>query len=107
MQGSLRDYLDILLLHAPDPLVEPEEVARAFDELHRLGKVRHFGVSNHNAMQIDLLKKTVRQPLVVNQISLGLANSLPIRGDSGFGGIVDYCQSAGHAGASLFSASSS
>jgi predicted oxidoreductase len=50
------DYLDVLLLHRPDPLVEPEEVARAFDELHQAGKVRWFGVSNHTAAQLDLLR---------------------------------------------------
>ena len=50
------DYLDILLLHRPDALVEPEEVAEAFDELERKGKVRAFGVSNHKPMQIELLK---------------------------------------------------
>jgi len=77
-EGSLRrlatDYLDILLLHAPSTLVRPEEVAAAFDELHQSGKVRYFGVSNHNAAQIQLLKKAVRQPLIINQIHLGLAS---------------------------------
>src|SRR5699024_2564908 len=61
VEGSLRalntDRIDILLLHRPDALVEPEEVARAFDELHTSGKVRHFGVSNHTPRQIDLLAK--------------------------------------------------
>lgn len=51
------DYLDVLLLHRPDALVEPEEVAEAFDQLESSGKVRHFGVSNQNPMQIQLLKK--------------------------------------------------
>lgn len=77
-EGSLKrlgtDYLDLLLLHWPDSLVNPAEVARAFDELHRAGKVRYFGVSNHNWMQIELLAKVVRQPLAVNQIQLGLAH---------------------------------
>jgi predicted oxidoreductase len=81
-EGSLRrlrtDHLDILLLHLPDALMEPEEVAKAFDELHRSGKVRYFGVSNHTAAQIELLKKYIRQPLVINQIRLGLAHSYPI-----------------------------
>lgn len=58
------DYLDLLLLHRPDALVEPEEVAAAFDVLFESGKVRHFGVSNHKPMQIALLQKYVRQPLV-------------------------------------------
>lgn len=51
------EYLDVLLLHRPDALVEPEEVAEAFDQLESSGKVRHFGVSNQNPMQIQLLKK--------------------------------------------------
>jgi predicted oxidoreductase len=73
--GRLRtDRLDILLLHLPDALVQPEEVAQAFDELQRSGKVRHFGVSNHSAAQIELLQRSVRQPIVVNQIHLGLAH---------------------------------
>lgn len=67
------DHLDILLLHRPDPLVEPAEVARAFDTLHRSGKVRHFGVSNHTPAQIELLRHYVRQPLVVNQLEFSLA----------------------------------
>jgi len=66
-------HLDLLLLHRPDPLVEPAEVARAFDELHRSGKVRHFGVSNHTPAQIELLRHYVRQPLVVNQLEFSLA----------------------------------
>lgn len=66
------DYLDVLLIHRPDALVEPEEVAAAFDELERKGKVRRFGVSNHKPMQIELLRKTVRQPLLVNQLQFSL-----------------------------------
>jgi len=69
------DYVDLLLLHRPDPLVEPEEVARAFDALHASGKVRYFGVSNHTPAQIELLKKYVRQPLVVNQLELNLLHN--------------------------------
>ncbi|MFH1499235.1 MAG: aldo/keto reductase [Verrucomicrobiota bacterium] len=67
------EQLDILLLHRPDPLAEPDEVARAFDALQAAGKVRHFGVSNHTAAQIELLKRSVRQPLVVNQLEFSLA----------------------------------
>lgn len=66
------DYLDVLLLHRPDALVEPEEVASAFDELEQSGKVRHFGVSNHKPMQIELLKKYVNQPLLVNQLQFSI-----------------------------------
>lgn len=69
------DYLDILLLHRPDPLVQPEEVARAFDELHSGGKVRHFGVSNHTAAQIELLRRWVKQPLTINQVEISLLHS--------------------------------
>jgi len=76
VEGSLArlgvDHLDVLLLHRPDALVEPEEVARAFDDLHAAGKVRHFGVSNHTAGQIDLLRHHVRQPLVANQLEVSL-----------------------------------
>ena len=71
--GRLRtDYLDALLLHRPDALVEPEEVAEAFEELFRKGKVRHFGVSNHKPMQIELLKKYVEQPLIINQLQFSI-----------------------------------
>jgi predicted oxidoreductase len=109
VEESLRalrtDYLDVLLLHRPDALVEPEEVARAFDELEAAGKVRAFGVSNHTPRQIDLLRTSVRQPLVANQLQLsithapiitqgvatnmaGLDQSVTLDG----GGILDYCR---------------
>jgi predicted oxidoreductase len=69
------DYLDVLLLHRPDPLVEPEEVARAFDELHQAGKVRWFGVSNHTAAQLELLRKTLTQPIVANQVAFNVMHT--------------------------------
>jgi len=69
------DYLDILLLHRPDALIEPEEVARAFDDLHSSGKVRHFGVSNHTPRQINVLRRTLAQPIVVNQVQLSLPHA--------------------------------
>lgn len=72
------DYVDVLLLHRPDALVEPEEVAEAFDRLEASGKVRHFGVSNHKPMQIELLKKFVRQPLLTNQLQLSMTNATMI-----------------------------
>lgn len=72
------DYLDVLLLHRPDALVEPEEVAEAFDQLESSGKVRHFGVSNQNPMQIQLLKKFVKQPIVANQLQLSITNATMI-----------------------------
>lgn len=66
------DYLDALLLHRPDALMEPEEVAEAFDRLEASGKVLNFGVSNQKPMQIDLLKKFVKQPLIFNQLQLSI-----------------------------------
>ncbi|TAM71688.1 MAG: aldo/keto reductase family oxidoreductase [Microbacteriaceae bacterium] len=69
------DYLDILLLHRPDALVEPDEVADAFDTLHSAGKVRDFGVSNQTPGQIELLKHSVRQPLIVNQVQLSITHA--------------------------------
>ncbi|MBU6350725.1 MAG: aldo/keto reductase [Chloroflexi bacterium] len=107
VEGSLRrlqtDYLDVLLLHRPDTLVEPEEVADAFSQLHRAGKVRHFGVSNMNPGQIELLRRYVEQPLIANQLQLSLTNTGMI--DAGFnvnmeidpsivrdGGILEYCR---------------
>ncbi len=108
VHGSLEalgtDYLDILLLHRPDALVEPDEVARAFDELSAAGKVRAFGVSNHTPRQIDLLRTSVTQPIVANQMQLSITHAPMIaqgvaanmegldqaivRDD----GIVDYCR---------------
>lgn len=79
VDGILRrlrtEYLDVLLLHRPDALVEPEEVAEAFDLLEKSGKVRHFGVSNQNPMQMQLLQHSVRQPLVANQLQLSITNA--------------------------------
>lgn len=72
------DYVDILLLHRPDPLIEPEEVAKAFDHLQSSGKVRYFGVSNHTPWQVDLLKTAIDQPLVVNQLELNLLHNYMI-----------------------------
>lgn len=69
------DYLDALLLHRPDALVEPEEVAEAFTALEESGKVRHFGVSNQNTMQIELLKKYVKQDLIANQLQLSIMHT--------------------------------
>ena len=69
------DYLDALLLHRPDALMEPEVVADAFDTLEKSGKVRNFGVSNMNPMQIQLLQKYVKQPICANQLQLSITNS--------------------------------
>lgn len=97
------DYIDILLLHRPDALVEPEEVAEAFDSLEASGKVKYFGVSNQNPMQIELLKKYVKQPIVANQLQLSIANANMISNginvnmttDSAVmrdGSVLDYCR---------------
>lgn len=97
------DYLDILLLHRPDALVEPEEVAEAFDQLQQSGKVRHFGVSNQKPMQIQLLWKFVKQPIVANQLQLSITNANMISNglevnmntDSAIdrdGSILDFCR---------------
>jgi predicted oxidoreductase len=97
------DYLDVLLLHRPDALVEPEEVAEAFGALHASGKVRNFGVSNQNPSMIELLKKFVKQPLVANQLQLSITNAAMITegfhvnmGDDAAvnrdGGILNYCR---------------
>ncbi len=79
VEGSLRklrtDYVDVLLLHRPDTLMEPEEVAEAFNELESSGKVRFFGVSNHNPMQIELLKTAVSQPLIADQLQFSIPES--------------------------------
>ena len=69
------EYLDSLLLHRPDALMEPEEVAETFDILQSSGKVRHFGVSNHRPSQMELMKKFLHQPLVVDQMQLSIAFS--------------------------------
>ncbi|WP_086348048.1 aldo/keto reductase [Candidatus Enterococcus clewellii] len=69
------DYVDALLLHRPDTLVEPEEVAAAFDQLEQQGKVKYFGVSNQKPMQIELLKTAVKQPLVANQLQFGIKHT--------------------------------
>jgi predicted oxidoreductase len=107
VDGSLKrlktDYLDVLLLHRPDALVEPEEVAEAFNALQSTGKVRHFGVSNQKPMQIELLKKYVKQPIVANQLQLSITNATMIsqginvnmENESAVdrdGSVLDYCR---------------
>lgn len=106
-EGSLRrlktEYLDVLLLHRPDALVEPDEVAEAFDILYENGKVRNFGVSNQNPMQIQLLQKHLKRPIVANQLQLSITNSTMISvglnvntlGDGAVsrdGSILDFCR---------------
>jgi predicted oxidoreductase len=97
------EYLDVLLLHRPDALVEPEEVAEAFDTLESSGKVRHFGVSNQKPMQIQLLQRYVKQPLVANQLQLSITNAnmisnginVNMENDSAIdhdGSVLDFCR---------------
>jgi predicted oxidoreductase len=107
VDGSLKrlqtEYVDVLLLHRPDTLVEPEEVAEAFTILQDSGKVKYFGVSNQNPMQIELLTKFVQQPIIFNQLQFSITNTGMI--DSGInvnmeidpsidrdGSILDYCR---------------
>ncbi|MFY4773634.1 aldo/keto reductase [Metabacillus sp. RGM 3146] len=66
------DYLDILLLHRPDPLMEPEEVSEVLLQLKQSGKVRYFGVSNMNKSQMELLEDHLGEPLIVNQLEMSL-----------------------------------
>lgn len=79
VDGSLKrlgtEYIDVLLLHRPDALMEPEEVARAFSYLKETGKVRNFGVSNHNPYQIQLLQKALDMPICVNQLQFGVMHA--------------------------------
>ena len=107
VDGSLKrlrtDYVDVLLLHRPDALVEPEEVAEAFTILQNSGKVKYFGVSNQNPMQIELLTKFVKQKIVFNQLQFSITNTGMV--DAGInvnmeidpsinrdGSILDYCR---------------
>lgn len=104
MRRLRTDYLDAVLLHRPDVIYEPEEVAEAFQILSDSGKVKYFGVSNLMPMQIELLRKYVRQPLVFNQVQLSLEQSQLIdqalymnNKTTDFsvnrdGGLLDYCR---------------
>ncbi|AUH00532.1 aldo/keto reductase [Prodigiosinella confusarubida] len=103
VDASLRrlhtDYLDTLLLHRPDTLFEPDEVAAAFDELETTGKVRYFGVSNQHPLQIELLKKSIRQPLIANQLQFSIMHTLMI--DAGLNVNMTNPASVNHDGAVL------
>ena len=107
VDGSLKrlgtDYIDVLLLHRPDALMEPEEVAKAFDYLKKSGKVRHFGVSNQNPYQMELLKHSLDVPLCANQLQFSVmhtpmiqsginVNMLNEAGVNRDGGVLDYCR---------------
>ncbi len=107
VDGSLRrlgiEYIDVLLLHRPDALMEPEEVAKAFEQLKESGKVRHFGVSNHNPYQIELLQRAMEIPLCANQLQFGVMHSSMIQtginvnmynssATNRDGSVLDYCR---------------
>ena len=107
VEGSLKrlgtDYIDVLLLHRPDALMEPDEVARAFSYLNETGKVRHFGVSNHNPYQIKLLQKSLDMPICANQLQFGVMHTPMINSginvntysDAGIdrdGSVLDFCR---------------
>lgn len=107
VNGSLKrlntDYIDVLLLHRPDTLMEPEEVAEAFNELEKTGKVLRFGISNHNLYQIELLKTAVSQPLIINQLQYSLTEcgivssglNVNMKNDESVmhdGGLLEYCR---------------
>ena len=106
VDGSLKrlatDHIDVLLLHRPDALVEPEEVAKAFDLLKSSGKVSHFGVSNQNPYQIELLQSYLDMPLCANQLQLSIMHAPMIQAGINVnmvnesainreGGVLDYC----------------
>lgn len=105
VNGSLArldtDRIDILLLHRPDALMRPQEIARAFDELHKSGKVRVFGVSNFSARQTDYLQSACDQKLAVNQLQLsptycpiidyGINVNTPAANDVA-DGVLEYCR---------------
>ena len=97
------EYMDVLLLHRPDVLMEPEEVAKAFDYLKETGKVRHFGVSNQNPHQMALLQKYLDMPICANQLQFGIMHTPMIQtgvnvnmyNESSInrdGGVLDYCR---------------
>ncbi|MDJ0918730.1 MAG: aldo/keto reductase [Woeseiaceae bacterium] len=95
------EQLDILLLHRPDLLMEPDEVARAFDALSSSGKVKDFGVSNFDGRQIELLQRSLDQDLIVNQVEVSLlhaeliAEGARVNTGQGFApasGTLDYCR---------------
>lgn len=97
------DHVEFLLLHRPDTLVDPEEIAEAFDILHRSGKVLEFGVSNQNTFQMELLRKYTPFPIRVNQLQVSIAHphifasGQSVNSDRYFaadrdGGVLPYCR---------------
>ena len=107
VEGSLKrlktDYLDVLLLHRPDALMEPEEIAEAFTALKKSGKVRHFGVSNQSPGQVELISRYLDMPIAANQLQLSITNCTMIKAGLNVnmeidpavnrdGGVLDYCR---------------
>lgn len=97
------EYLDVLLLHRPDALMEPQEIAGAFDALRAAGKVRWFGVSNMSPGQMELIGSALSEPLVVSQMQMSLAacpmvdfglrvNTMEDAAVSRDGGVLDWCR---------------
>lgn len=97
------EYLDVLLLHRPDALMDPVEVAEAFSTLKAAGKVNHFGISNQNPYQMALLRKYLPMPIVANQLQMSVTNctmitqgmevNMATNGAVGRdGGVLDYCR---------------
>lgn len=110
VDGSLKrlgvDRVDVLLLHRPDLLMEPSDVAEAFNELEASGKVGAFGVSNHSPLQIELLQREMKQKLSINQMQLSITNAnmiasganvnLPCEDGVNYDGYLrDYCRLKG------------
>lgn len=107
VEGSLKrlgtDYIDVLLLHRPDALMEPEEVAKAFSHLKESGKVRNFGVSNQNPYQMQLLQSCMDMPLCANQLQFSIMHAPMIQSGINVnmynesavnrdGGVLDFCR---------------
>lgn len=100
------DYIDILLLHRPDTLMEPEEVAEAFETLEKAGKVKYFGVSNQNSMQMELLNQSCGGRILIDQLQLSIAHcdimdsgiNVNIHNEAGAnrdGSVLEYCRLKG------------
>ncbi len=81
------DYIDVLLIHRPDPLMDPNEIADAFNTLKESGKVKYFGVSNFTVSQFDLIQYDLDFPLVTNQIEYSI-----LKMDAQFDGVLDQCR---------------
>ncbi|TDN54508.1 putative oxidoreductase [Buttiauxella sp. JUb87] len=87
LQKLATDYLDLLLIHRPDPLMDADEVAEAFTSLHQSGKVRHFGVSNFTPAQFSLLQSRLPFTLATNQVEIS-----PVHQPTILDGTLDQCQ---------------